>query len=566
LFTGCRAAVPAMLVALAVAVGACGDAGSDTPSSGQKATAQKLVDIAATPRDQVKDGGTMRWPLDQFSKQWNYNNVDGPQQSTVDVTYAVLPIPFVSDEHANVTANPDYVSSFDVSTSGPQVVTLKLNPKAKWSDGRSIDWQDYATYAKALSGKDSAYRIGTSTGYERIASVKPGADRFEVVITFARPFGEWQSLFTPLYPKQAYDTPKHFNTSYLDHIPVTAGPFKVDKLDKSSQSLRIVRDPTWWGKPAKLDAIAYTSPELDAQVNAFANGEVDRVNIGADASLVKRATNTQGGGVRVAGGPDFRQFTINGTSTLLKDVQVRRALAMSINRAVIAKSDLTGLDWPAITMDNHFFVNTQEGYVDNSGEFGRFDPAKAKTLLAAAGWTQSGAFRKKAGKTLKLSFVIPSGVPVSRQEAELAQAMAKDVGIQIVIKTVPSDPFFDDYIIPGNFDMTVFSFLGTAFPISSNKSIYVEPKKDAKGELQVQQNFARIGSPAIDKLLSSAEEQVDVAKGRELANEADKLIWGEVHSLILFQRPQNIAVSDKFVNVGAFGFKTPVYQDMGFKK
>ncbi|MDX6683157.1 MAG: glutathione transport system substrate-binding protein [Solirubrobacteraceae bacterium] len=566
MFIGCRAAVTASLVALAVAVGACGGAKEgSTPSAGQKATAQKLIDIAATPRDQVKDGGTMRWPLDQFSSQWNYNQVDGQTQATFDVVYATLPILFVADEHTTVTANPDYVASFDVSTS-PQVVTLKLNPKAKWSDGRPITWQDFAAQAKALSGKDSAYSIGSSTGYERISSVKAGADQFEVVITFARPFGEWQSLFTPLYPKQADDTPKHFNTSYLDHIPVTAGPFKVDKLDKSAQSLRIVRDPRWWGKAAKLDAIAYNSPELEAQVNAFANGEVDRVNIGADASLVKRATNTQGGGVRVAGGPDFRQFTLNGTSTVLKDVQVRRALALSINRAVIARSDLTGLNWPAVTMDNHFFVNTQKGYVDNAGEFAKFDPARARTLLDGAGWKQSGAFRKKAGKPLKLTFVIPSGVPASRQEAELAQAMAKDVGIQIVIKTVPSDPFFDDYIIPGNFDLTVFSFIGNAFPISPNKSIYVKPKKDAKGELQVQQNFARIGSPAIDKLLSSAEEQVDVAKGRELANQADKLIWNEVHSLVLFQRPQNIAVSDNVVNVGAFGFKTPRYQDMGFKK
>jgi len=554
------------LVVLALWAGACGEDAkdSDTPSASDAAAAEKLIDINAMPRDQVKDGGTMRWPLDQFSTQWNYNHLDGATSATRDVIYATMPVPFIADEKAVVSPDPAYVSSFDVTTSGKQVVTLKLNPKAKWSDGRAVNWTDYEGQWQALRGENPDFSVSSSTGYERIGSIGQGADEFEVIISFDEPFGEWQNLFAPLYPKQEIDTPENFNEGYVDKIPVTAGPFNVDKLDKSAKTLRIARNPGWWGDPAKLDAIAFSGSELEAQVNAFANGEVDRVDIGADASLVKRAARTTGGIVRVAGAPDYRQFTVNGTGEFLKDVQVRRALSLSINRETIAKSSLSGLDWPAVTMDNHFFVNTQAGYQENAGEFGKFDPEKAKELLEAAGWKLDGEFRKKGGKTLKLEFVIPSGVPASRQEAELAQTMAKDVGIQIEVKTVPSDPFFDDYIIPGNFDMTVFTFQGNAFPISPSKSIYVQPKKDAKGELQVQQNFARVGSAATDRLMTEAEEQVDVEKGRELINQADKLIWDEVHSLILFQRPQNIAVSRTLANTGAFGFKTPNYADMGF--
>ncbi len=561
-----RALASSVLVVLALLVGACGDSNDDSRSGDEGATAEKLIDVNATPRDQVKDGGTLRWPLDQFSSQWNYNHLDGITSATYDVMWAMMPIPFIADEKAEVSADPDYVSSFDVTDSGTQVVTLKLNPKAKWSDGTAITWEDYEAQWQALRGKDPDYSIASSTGYERIGSVKRGADEFEVVITFERPFGEWQSLFGPLYPKAQQDTPKKFNEAYLDRIPVTGGAFELDELDDDAKTLRIVRNPDWWGDPPKLDAIAYSGAELEAQVSAFANGEVDRVNIGADAALLKRAANTKGGLVRIAGAPDFRQFTINGTGPELKDLAVRRALAQSINREVIARSSLSGLDWPAVTMDNHFFVNTQAGYQDNSGEYGRFDPESARKLLDESGWALDGTVRKKGGKTLTLDFVIPSGVPASRQEAELAQAMAKDVGIDIKIKTVPSDPFFDDYIIPGNFDITVFSFLGNAFPISPSKSIYVNPKKDAKGELQVQQNFARVGSPEIDRLMSQAEEQVDVEQGRKLINQADKLIWDAVHSLILFQRPQAIAVSDTLANVGAFGFKTPNYTDMGFKR
>jgi peptide/nickel transport system substrate-binding protein len=563
-----RGLASAGLIALALWVGGCGDSTStDTGGTNKPSgSAQRLLDVNAMSRDQVKDGVNMRWPLDQFPTQWNYNQLDGTSSGTYDVILALVPTPFVADEHANITANPDYVTSFSVTTTGKQVVTLKLNPKAKWSDGRPITWEDYQAQWKALRGANNGYTISSSTGYERVGSVKKGADQFEVVISFDRPFGEWKSLFQPLYPKQGQDTPKHFNTSYVNDIPVTAGPFKLDKIDKSAKTIRIVRDPKWWGAPAKLDSIVYSAPTLEAQVNAFANGEVDRVNIGADPSSVKRAKNAAGGVLRVAGGPDFRHFTINATSPLLKDVNVRRALALSINREAIAKSDLTGLDWPAVTMNNHFFVNTQDGYADNSGQYGKFDPATAKTMLDSAGWKLSGTYRKKAGKTLKLRFVIPSGVPASRQEGELTQAMLRDVGIQLDVQTVPTDDFFDKYVNIGNFDMTPFSWLGTPYPISSAKSIYIAPTKDKKGELVVQQNYARVGSPEIDKLMTSAEQQVDIAKARDLINQADKLIWDEVHSLIMFQRPQNIAVNDKLANVGAFGFKTPVYQDIGFAK
>ncbi|HEV7806680.1 MAG TPA: ABC transporter family substrate-binding protein [Solirubrobacteraceae bacterium] len=564
-----RRIASAALVTLALWAGACGDDNSGTGggSDGDKAAAAgRLLDIATTPRDQVKQGGTLRWPLDQFSTQWNYNQLDGTTNATNDVAGALMPYIYDYDEDASVRPDPNYLTSAEVSESGKQVVTLKINPKAKWSNDRAISWEDFETQWKALRSAENGFTISSSTGYERVGSVERGADDQEVVVTFDKPFGEWKSLFNPLYPKETQDTPEHFNKSYVNKIPITAGPFKLDKIDKSGQSLRIVPDAKWWGEPAKLDAIAYTSPEYDAQVNAFANGEVDRVNLPADASSYKRASGAAQGEVRTAGGPDFRHFTINATSPLLKDLQVRQALSQAINREAIAKSDLTGLNWPSEPMNNHFFVNTQEGYVDNSGEIGKFAPDAARAKLEAAGWKLDGTYRKKDGKTLKLRFVIPSGIAVSRQEGELTQAMLRDVGIQLEIRAVPSDDYFEKYVNIGNFDITPFSWIGTPFPISSAKSIYVGPTKDAKGELNIQQNYARVGSPEIDRLMREAEAQVDLQTARNLINQADKLIWKEVHSLIMFQRPQNVAVTKTLVNIGAFGFKSPSYEDMGFKK
>jgi peptide/nickel transport system substrate-binding protein len=567
-------ALGAVLVsALALVAAACGGSGGGSgggggnakPTKQQEASALKQIDINETPLDQVKQGGTLRWAVDQFSTQWNYNQVNGPEASTAQVLYGTMPYAFIADKTATVNPNPDYLTSAKAEqTGGKQVVTLELNPKAKWSDGSPITEKDYETQWNALKDPNAKYQIASSTGYDRIESIKQGKDQNEAIVTFSKPFADWKSLWSPLYPAKYQDTPAHFNTGYLNKMPLTGGPFKIEKIDKTAKTVSMVPDPNWWGAKPKLDRIITRALEVDAAVNAFANGEVDVNLIATDPSAYKRAAATKGGVVRVAGGPDFRHFTINGTSPDLKDVQVRQALAMSINRSAIAKADLTGLPWPARTMDNHLLVNTQKGYKSNSGAVGTFNPAKAKQMLDTAGWKQNGAYRQKGGKTLELRFVIPTGIQTSRQEGELTQAMLKDVGIKLDIRAVPSDDFFDKYVIPGNYDITPFAWLGTPFPISSSQSIYANPIKDSKGELQFQQNFARVGDKKIDDLMNQAEQTLDPNQAFNFANQADAMIWNEVHSIVMYQRPQMTAVKTTLANVGSYGFAQPDYTKIGF--
>jgi peptide/nickel transport system substrate-binding protein len=556
-----------LVAAMAIVVAACGgssggggSASNAKPTQQQEASAQKQIDINETPLGQVKQGGTLRWAVDQFSTQWNYNELDGTNAATAQVLYGVMPYAFIADKTAKVAANPDYVTSAKATQSGgTQTVTLELNPKAKWSDGSPITEKDYETQWKALQGKSQAYQISSSTGYELIDSVKQGKDQYEVIAHFTKPFADWMALWSPLYPAKYQDSASHFNNGYKSKMPLTGGPFKIEKIDSTAKTVSMVPDPNWWGQKPKLDRIITRALEGDAGVNAFVNGEVDVNLIPNDPSSYKRAAAAKGGIVRVAGGPDFRHFTINGTSPNLQDLNVRKAVAMAINRNAIVKADLTGLPWPARTMDNHFLVNTQAGYKSNSGEIGQYNPDKAKQLLDQAGWKQNGAFRQKGGKTLDLRFVIPTGVPASKQEGELTQAMLKDVGIKLDINAVPSDDFFDKYVTPGNFDITPFSWLGTPFPVSSAQSIYANPHGD-----QIQQNYARVGSPKIDDLMTQAAASLDQNQAFNLINQADALIWQEVHSLVFYQRPQMTAVRKNLANVGSYGFAQPDYTKIGF--
>ena len=84
----------------------------------------------------------------------------------------------------------------------------------------------------------------------------------------------------------------------------------------------------------------------------------------------------------------------------------------------------------------------------------------------------------------------------------------------------------------------------------------------SKGE----SNFGKIGSPEIDAKIEATLSELDPAKARSLANELDKMIWEEVHSLPLFQSPGNVAVRSTLANYGPAGIGDIDYTAIGFMK
>jgi peptide/nickel transport system substrate-binding protein len=560
-------------VALAAAVGliftACGSGGGSTKENGASAGSGKggpsstAYDINAVSREKVTQGGTMRWPLDQIPPNLNYNEVDGTLRDTTDVMNALMPSIFSFDAASVPTVNKNYAESAELTAKDPkQVITYKLNPKATWSDGTPLTEADLEAQWKANRDPNSGYKISSANGYEKIESVAKGADEREVVVTYKEPYADWKGLFSPLYPASTNNDPKVFNEGWVGKVPVTAGAFKFETLDETAKTLTIVRDDKWWGDPAKLDRIIFRAIPADAQIDALINGEIDFMDIGPDVNKLKRATDAPGVKIHKAGGPQFRHLTINGTGEILKDQKVRQALAMAINRDQIAKTLLGPLGVDAAPLQNHIFMANQKGYKDNAGVLSKPDVEGAKKLLDEAGWTVQGDTRKKDGKELAIRFVIPTQVASSQQEASLIFNMLKAVNVKVNIDTVPSDDFFDKYISTGNFDFTVFSWIGTPFPISSAKSIYALPKGS-----EILQNYARVGSPELDALFDKATSEFDEQKAIDIGNQIDAAIWNEVHSLTLYQRPEIIASKATLANYGAFGFATPPrYEDMGFTK
>lgn len=747
-------------------------------SSGKEEPTTSVVpqDVAPAARTQVADGGTVNWAIDAMPATLNAFQADA-DSATTRITGALLPTLFPLDAKGRPQLNPDYLESAKVVAHEPrQVVLYRLNQQAVWSDGREIGAPDFVAQWRALSGKDSAFWTARNAGYERIEKIERGADDLEVKVTFAKPYADWRSLFSPLYPKQVTGSPDAFNDGARSTIKATAGPFRLRDVDKESGSVTLARNPRWWGSPAKLDSLVFKAVKPQDRAEALTEGKVDVADIDAAAAhrIAQAARDVGNSGppahgpgagttpaealrswalahgsdedaaaeaqaardertravkayaaeqndlrgyvVRKSLEPAYTQLALNGETGPLADDRVRRAVARALDRQELVDTVLKPLGLPAAPLGSHLALAGQPGYKDSSGALGGQDTKEAQALLADAGWTREGALEKtdgtkagsegekqtaeekkaaedkkaaeekkaaekkaadgkkddgkaddaagrepskddglyivgddskpgeaegavthviapapaaavqsaallrqaghlgetgtsedaparitaqdrqpggaagayapvgtaapaqapdaargplgKNGKPLSLRFVLPSG-PGSeslRGVGDRIAAMLDTIGIRTEITKVSDDSYFRDHVASGDYDLALYSWPATAYPATDDRPIFAKPVPATDGSLLVEQNYTRVGSDHIDQLFDQAAGELDESAAAKLMKQADARIWAAAGSIPLYQRPQLVATEKKLLNVGAFGFGVPHYQDIGFKK
>ncbi|MCW5253281.1 ABC transporter family substrate-binding protein [Streptomyces sp. SHP 1-2] len=254
-------------------------AGCDSGSPAARPAARQ--DIASADRARIADGGTLRWAVDSVPETLNTFQSDA-DATTGRIAQAVLPAMYRTDAAGRPVRDADYLESARVVATEPQQVVLyKLSQQAVWSDGREIGAADFAAQWRALSGRDNAYWTARNAGYDRIEKIERGAGDLEVKVTFSRPYADWKSLFTPLYPKDVMGTPDSFNDGARRTLRVTAGPFALKKVDTGRDEVVLTTNPRWWGAPAKLGSIVLRALPREDRVAALLAGEVDLAEVDA---------------------------------------------------------------------------------------------------------------------------------------------------------------------------------------------------------------------------------------------------------------------------------------------
>ncbi|WP_405193346.1 ABC transporter family substrate-binding protein [Streptomyces anulatus] len=422
-------------------------------SSGSEETSRGVPqDIAPAARQAVSDGSTVNWAVDALPATFNTFQADA-DSATTRITGALLPSLFPMDASGQPKLNPDYLESAKIIEREPkQVVLYKLNQQAVWSDGREIGAPDFVAQWRALRGKDSAFWTARNSGYERIEKIDRGADDLQVRVTFSKPYADWRSLFSPLYPKEITGSPDAFNDGARTTLKNTAGPFVLRGVSKAKGTVTLARNPRWWGDKAKLDTLVFRAVAAGDRTRALADGTVDVADIDASTAdritLARRDRGNNGQplahgpgsettpaaalrswalahgsdeeaaeiaqaareknrkavvaytaeqkalrdfAVRKSLEPAYTQLALNGESGPLADDRVRRAVARALDREELARTVLGPLGLPAKPLGSHLALAGQPGYKDGSGALGDQNTKEAQALLADAGWTRGGA-------------------------------------------------------------------------------------------------------------------------------------------------------------------------------
>jgi peptide/nickel transport system substrate-binding protein len=555
-----RTAVASVLLAGSLVLSGCSvfsgddDEPAPKPQVTKAAPVTELDNVAwrsEEPAD-VAEGGTLRLAASGLPANFNPLQIDSESS---DVAEILAP---TSGSAVRVTADggwevdPNYAESVEVADSDPLTIDVKLNPKAVWAGGTSITAKDMVAFWKAQNGSNDAFEVISSSGYDQIASVEPGDDQFEYSVTFKQPTAEWPLYVYPRLAANVSSSPELFNDAFRTRAISSNGPFVVTSIDAENGLITQERNPRWWGEVPRLEKITWNIADPEVQAEAYVNDELDAVDLQASTYTTAAKTGT----IQRASGVEWSQVTLNGGRGPLADVDVRRAVAHAIDREPIATGAADPLGAPPAPLGSVLLVPGQQGYQDSSASIAH-DPAAAEQLLAKAGYTKGAdGMLSKDGAPLELTMPVPEATPANTERATAIAEDLRSVGITVTLRSVPADTFFDQVVIPLDFDLVTFIRTASPFPLTAAKPLYFP--------IDSPQNYSGIGpdrfGPGFDTVLGTLDDPLRLKRVAKL----DEWIFDDVPTVPLAVAPIVMGVGDDVANYGASQFEQPDWTTVGF--
>jgi peptide/nickel transport system substrate-binding protein len=438
----------------------------------------------------------------------------------------------------------DLLDSVQMTSTDPQTVVYRINPRATWSDGVPISADDfiYNYQIRRPGATDIDGRPAESFRFrdipDPVESITGSDDGKTVTLVYKRPYRLWQSMFSgaqALLPAHVARRVgwNHGFDRFDPNVVISGGPFRIASHNQG-KDLTLVRNENYWGRRAVLDSIVYRI--VSDPIPALENGEIDLVQRDATADDVERLRRIPGVRTDVYAGSGQQQIGFNLRNPLLAIPEVRRAIALAVDRpAIVARFRGTGVELELA--NNHFFAKGQRWYRDTSGgRYDRPDVAGAKALLETIGFRLgSDGVYARGDQRLSVRISTASTDPARLMIQELVQDQLKRTGIETRAENTPF-PAFSNELARGNFDLEITGY-----------------GKQADGAVpaQLRQGGGNWGysNPRLHELVAQVAEELDEARQIELLDEADRIVWDDMPSLPLFHAPMVVAVRDTFVGV-----------------
>jgi peptide/nickel transport system substrate-binding protein len=427
-------------------------------------------------------------------------------------------------------------SNGGVKVGPPFTVTFKINKAAKWSDGKPVTSGDAEFTWRTMI--DPKFKAASRTGWDQIKSIST-SDPSTVVVTFKKPYAAWRDIFSPsgggvLLPKHILQG-QDFNTVWNDPSPsvlIGTGPYVLQSYKKDDSAILVPNKNYWKGTPPKVDRIVFSFlKSTTGQDVAYQNGEVNFFNTPA-FGLVPQFRKLPNSKVDSVPGTTWEHLAFNTEDPLMKDVNVRKAIAAAVNPAELIKSSAAN----QVFKLESFLVPQQKPFSKSSWAGASNSAAKVARFLRASGYAKNAKGKwAKGGKELVVTFTTIAGNTTRENNFKLMKKQLEKNGIGF--KSNFDDNFFDanGSLNTGKFQVGEFAWQGSADPSSTQlfRSDVIPTAKNPSG-----QNVYRYKSKVLDKLLSDSDQAVVGGTRVSLMKKIQDHIANNMLLMPLYQRPE----------------------------
>jgi len=325
---------------------------------------------------------------------------------TLDATLATDTVSFtiltnlmegLTQYDADLNPIPAIAKRWEYSNEG-QTLTFHLRKDVFWSDGKKVTAEDFEySWKRLLDPKTAAqyayflfdiknaseYNSGTIKDSDQVGVRALASDILEV--TLKKPVVYFPSIttFMVTFPLRKDIIEKYGDDWTEPENMVTNGPYLLDKWEHEYKLVLKANPKHYEGKPQINTVQIFVVQEPTTALTLYETGELDYIELPPIAIPHYKSH------------PEYRNkpqlrgyyYGFNIKKPPFDNVLVRRALAHSINRSLIPRI-LKGGELPA----SSWIPKGMFGYNESIGS--KFNPEKARSLLAEAGYPEGKNFPK----------------------------------------------------------------------------------------------------------------------------------------------------------------------------
>jgi peptide/nickel transport system substrate-binding protein len=484
-FEGARIGTAAFITAIVLAVAAvaagCGSGGTGPSPSATAIKTGGVLKIGSQPGNVNFDPALFAGAVPDIQLQAQIYE----KLLTYDQNFALQPI------LATKWSSPD-----------GKVWTFTLRDGVKFSNGQPFTSADVVYSMNRLRSKKLGSPMATT--YADVTSVV-APNPTTVVFTLSKVDAEFPASLTDYRTLMLCRS-----VANPAKVAVGTGPFTLKSIAAEDRAV-LVRNPSYWGKDANGNQLPYLD-EIDMIYSPDAAGRVEGLQ-GGTLNWVGGLTAEQK--QTVAGVPSLK--TISTVANYCFELQIRcdqkPASDLRVRQAIMAGTDrqaIVDLVAPGLaqagngTLVGPFY---KSDYLSSSVPY---DPAKAKQLLAAAGYA--------GGLSIKLVAQTADPVPAI---ATAWQAQMKKIGINVSIQQVPSDVFYTSKGTD-NWYQAAFSIVDYGTRADPNTYFQLTLMSNAPW------NYSRWKDPQFDALSEQISAELDATKRAALYRQAQALLQQQV--------------------------------------